>query len=26
MWSFKPMQVLEEAEADLDRGGYVWER
>jgi hypothetical protein len=26
MWSFKPMRVLEEAEADLARGGYVWER
>jgi hypothetical protein len=26
MWSFKPMQVLEEAEADLARGGYAWEQ
>jgi hypothetical protein len=24
MWSFEPLLALEEAEADLDGGGYVW--
>ena len=26
MWSFEPIRALEEAEADLARGVYVWER
>jgi hypothetical protein len=26
MWSFDPLLALEEAEADLARGGYAWER
>jgi hypothetical protein len=26
IWSLDPIRVLEEAEADLARGGYVWER
>lgn len=26
MWGFKPKLALEEAEADLARGGYRWER
>jgi hypothetical protein len=26
MWSFDPLLALKEAEADLARGGYVWER
>jgi hypothetical protein len=26
MWSFQPMLAVEEAEADLGRGEYVWER
>jgi hypothetical protein len=25
-WCLEPMRVLAEAEADLARGGYVWER
>ena len=26
IWSLEAIRVLEEAEADLARGGYVWER
>jgi hypothetical protein len=26
MWNFKPVRMLEAAEADLVRGGCVWER